>query len=164
MNEVNLWGERTRGMELTSNRLVRLRDVEQADLPQMYELQLDPESNRLAVTIPRNADAFATHWNTILRDPNITAKAIVVGDVMAGYISCFKLDGLDAVGYWIGRDFWGKGIASRALELLLRVVAIRPLHARVATSNGAFGAKNKQFDNARAMKNLVAFTASWSVQ
>lgn len=130
---------RARGddMELTRNSIVRIRNVEQADLPQMYEFQLDPESNQLAVTIPRNVDAFAAHWNTILRDLNVIAKAIVVGEVLAGSISCFKLDGLDSVGYWIAKDFWGKGIAMRALELLLDAVAIRPLHARVATSNVA---------------------------
>jgi RimJ/RimL family protein N-acetyltransferase len=61
----------------------------------------------------------------------------MVDGVLVGSISCFKMDNLDAVGYWIGRSFWGRGIATRALELLLAVVAIRPLHARVATSNGA---------------------------
>ncbi|HEV7221438.1 MAG TPA: GNAT family N-acetyltransferase, partial [Pirellulales bacterium] len=64
-------------------------------------------------------------------------KAISVADVLAGYISCFELDGYDAVGYWVCKDFSGKGIASRALELLLEEVPIRPLHARVATSNRA---------------------------
>lgn len=44
-------------------------------------------------------------------------------------------DGLDHVGYWVAKDFWGNGIASRALELLLKEIRSRPLHARVATSN-----------------------------
>ena len=47
------------------------------------------------------------------------------------------MDGEDHVGYWIDRAYWGKGIASRALHLLLREVAKRPLVATVATSNGA---------------------------
>ena len=41
------------------------------------------------------------------------------------------------VGYWIDRAYWGMGIASRALHLLLREVAKRPLVAAAATSNGA---------------------------
>lgn len=122
--------------EPTMNCHVCLRNVEREDLPLIYEFQLDPESNRIAVTIPRSVDAFAAHWATALQDPHITAKAIVVGDVLAGCISCFKMDGLDVVGYWLGREFWGRGIASRALELLLTEVSIRPLYARVATSNG----------------------------
>jgi RimJ/RimL family protein N-acetyltransferase len=116
---------------------VRLRDIEQDDLPRIYEFNLDPDANRLAVTIPRSADAFAAHWEEVLADPHVVAKAISVSNVLAGYISCFKQDGFDAVGYWMGKEFWGLGIASRALELLLKEVPIRPLHARVATSNRA---------------------------
>ena len=117
--------------------LVSLRNVESNDLLRLWEFQLDPESNQLAVTIPRSVEAFDAHWETALRNPDVTAKAIIVGEVLVGCISCFKEDGLDVVGYWLGKEFWGRGIASRALELLLIEVAIRPLHARVATSNGA---------------------------
>jgi RimJ/RimL family protein N-acetyltransferase len=103
----------------------------------MYEFNLDPDANRLAMTIPRSASAFKSHWEKALADPNVVVKAISVADALAGYISCFKLEGFDAVGYWLSKDFWGQGIASRALELLLEEVHVRPLQARVATSNRA---------------------------
>jgi RimJ/RimL family protein N-acetyltransferase len=103
----------------------------------MYEMQLDPESNRLAVTIPRSAEAFEAHWANVLRDPSVTAKAILLGEKMVGNVSCFQRDGQANVGYWVSREHWGKGVASRALELLLLEVATRPLYASVATSNGA---------------------------
>jgi RimJ/RimL family protein N-acetyltransferase len=57
--------------------------------------------------------------------------------VLVGYISCFPADGQDHVGYWIDRAYWGKGIASRALRLLLEEVTRRPLVAVAATGNGA---------------------------
>lgn len=114
-----------------------LRNVERDDLPRMYDFQLDPELNRVAVTIPRSAEAFAAHWEKIFSDPTVITNAILVDDVLAGCIACFKMDGVDSVGYWLGREFWGRGIASKALELLLIEVSIRPLHARVATSNCA---------------------------
>jgi RimJ/RimL family protein N-acetyltransferase len=117
--------------------LVRLRNVEEDDLPRMCSMQLDPESNRLAVTIPRSAEAFESHWVDALRDPSVTAKAILLGEEMVGYACCFGRDGRANVGYWVSREHWGKGIASRALELLLLEVATRPLYAHVATSNGA---------------------------
>jgi RimJ/RimL family protein N-acetyltransferase len=41
------------------------------------------------------------------------------------------------VGYWIGREFWGRGLATRALAELLGMVNARPLHAYVAKSNVA---------------------------
>jgi RimJ/RimL family protein N-acetyltransferase len=117
--------------------LVRLRAVGRDDLPRMYHMQLDPESNRMAVMIPRTAGAFDAHWADALHDPTVTARAILVGGVMVGYVSCFRRDGRDNVGYMIDREHWGKGIASRALNLLLLEVPTRPLYAHVATSNGA---------------------------
>ena len=116
---------------------VRLRDVGQDDLPAIYEYQLDPELNCMAATKPRTSDEFDRHWKKIFSDPAIFVKAIVVGDVLAGCVSCFKSDGLDSVGYWVAPEFWGRGIATRALELLLEHVPIRPLHARVALTNAA---------------------------
>src|SRR5204863_10186170 len=116
---------------------IRLRPVEAGDLPRMYDLQRDPDSNRMAVTIPRSREAFYSHWAKALADPGITARAVLVGEALVGYISCFPADGQDHVGYWIDRAYWGMGIASRALHLLLREVAKRPLVATAATSNGA---------------------------
>ena len=116
---------------------VRLRPVEPVDLPRMYDLQLDPESNRMAVTIPRTAEAFDAHWAKALGDPANTTRAVLLDGVMVGYISSFPMDGQDHVGYWIDRAYWGMGIASRALHLLLGEVAKRPLVATAATSNGA---------------------------
>jgi len=39
------------------------------------------------------------------------------------------------VGYWIGREFWGKGIATRALSQFLEIEKTRPLCAYVAKHN-----------------------------
>jgi RimJ/RimL family protein N-acetyltransferase len=103
----------------------------------MFDLQLDPESNRMAVTIPRTREAFDAHWEKALGDPRNTTRAILFDGEMVGYVSCFPMDGQDHVGYWIDRAYWGLGIASRALHLLLREVANRPLVATAATSNGA---------------------------
>jgi RimJ/RimL family protein N-acetyltransferase len=114
-----------------------LRDVEPGDLPTLFRHQLDPEANRMAVVHPRDEEAFHAHWSMILRDPTVVAKAIVTDDGLVGTVNCFKLEGKDAVGYWIAREHWGRGIARRALRLLLEQVATRPLYARAARSNVA---------------------------
>jgi RimJ/RimL family protein N-acetyltransferase len=124
-------------MEPSINDPVRIRNVERGDLPRMYEMQLDPESNRLAGTIPRSVEAFEAHWANVLRDPHVSAKAILMGEVLVGTVSCFTHEGQAHVGYWVSREHWGKGIASRALELLLHEVATRPLYASAATNNTA---------------------------
>ena len=123
--------------DVTTDNGVWLRPVQPGDLPRMYAMQLDPEANRMAVTIPRTGEAFDSHWAKALADPGNTTRAILVGGAMVGYISCFPMDGQDHVGYWIDRAYWGMGIASRALHLLLREVSKRPLVATAATSNTA---------------------------
>ena len=122
---------------MTTDEGVWLRPVQPGDLPRMYDMQLDPESNRMEVTIPRTDEAFDSHWAKSLSDPGITARAVLVGEALVGYISCFPVDGQDHFGYWIDRAYWGMGIASRALHLLLREITKRPLVATAATSNGA---------------------------
>jgi len=122
---------------VTIDESVRLRPIQPADLPQMFAMQLDPESNRMAATIPRTREAFDSLWAKSLDDPANTTRAVLLGEAMVGYISCFPMDGQDHVGYWIDRAYWGMGIASRALQLLLREVANRPLVAAAATSNVA---------------------------
>lgn len=126
------------GRPHTSNPLtVTLRPVEAGDLPALFEYQLDPEANRMAVANPRDAEAFAAHWARIFASPETIARAVIADGVLVGTVSCFRLEGAPAIGYWIGREHWGRGIATRAVALLLAEVPTRPLHARAAASNVA---------------------------
>ena len=54
-----------------------------------------------------------------------------------GHIASFDLEGRREVTYWIGREDWGRGIATRALQELLRLEGTRPLYARAASDNAA---------------------------
>ncbi len=130
-------GTKRKGTVVTIVERVRLRPIQASDLTRMYELQRDPESNRMAVTIPRTREAFDSHWPKAVDDPANTARAILIGDQFVGYISRFPMESQEHIGYWIDRSFWGMGIASRALQLFLHEVIQRPLIATVATSNGA---------------------------
>ena len=117
---------------------VLLRDVEEADLPIFFDQQLDPDANRMAAFTARNpADraAFMAHWARIMGDETITKRTIVVDGQVAGNVASFEQLGEREVGYWIGKRFWGKGVATRALSAFLREVRVRPLFARVARDN-----------------------------
>lgn len=116
---------------------VLLRAVEPGDLPALFEQQLDPDGARMAVVHPRDRSAFDAHWTKIVADPRITARAILADGALAGQISCFRADEQDCVGYWIAKEHWGRGVATRALALLLDEVTTRPLHARAARTNAA---------------------------
>jgi RimJ/RimL family protein N-acetyltransferase len=114
---------------------VSLRDVNAADLPLLFEHQADTDAARLAAFKPRDWEAFMAHWKKILGDPSLTAKAIVFGDTVVGNIGVFGQP--REVGYWIGREHWGRGLATAALKEILSLCAERPLHAHVAKHNTA---------------------------
>jgi len=116
---------------------VSLRRVVEADLPIFFDHHSDPIAIAIAVFPPRDHDAFFTHWRSILQNcSNSTCTVLVDGEV-AGHVVAFDRSGHREVGYWIGRDFWGRGVASRAVSLLLEREPGRPLRAWVATSNPA---------------------------
>ncbi len=116
---------------------VRLRKLTRKDLPQIYAFEQELEGHQMAVVIPRSPEAFESNWTNILQDETVTALGIVFNERLAGHISCFQHNSQNTVGYWIGREYWGQGIATRALQLFLDMVPIRPLYAHVATSNAA---------------------------
>src|SRR5215470_8265293 len=114
-----------------------LREVVEADLPVFYEHQLDPEATAMAAFPPRDRDAFMAHWaKTLANDSALTWTVVCDGEV-AGNIGCWEADGRRFVGYWIGREFWGRGLATQALAELVGLVAARPLNAYVVKSNVA---------------------------
>jgi RimJ/RimL family protein N-acetyltransferase len=112
-----------------------LRDAVEADVPFFFEHQLDPEATRMAAFPSREREEFTAHWLRILaREDGNTAKAVVVDGDVAGNVVCWSDGKRRLVGYWIGREFWGRGIATRALAELVAGEP-RPLHAWVAASN-----------------------------
>ena len=114
---------------------VVLRQVREADLPFFFEHQRDPEATRMAAFPGRDRVAFDAHWARILADETVFARAIEVGGDVAGNVVSFEAEGERDVGYWIGRQHWGSGIASAALSAFLTEVEERPLFARVAKHN-----------------------------
>lgn len=116
---------------------VLLRDVLDSDLPILFAHQLDPDATRMAAFKSRDKDAFMKHWKKIMGDDTVVKKTILFGGHVAGNIVSFAHSGEAHVGYWIGREYWGKGVATRALSQFLGHATARPLYARVAKHNVA---------------------------
>lgn len=138
---------------------IRLRRTEPRDLPALFDIQSDPESNEMAGTKPRPRDVFFSRWDHIFTDPQV--NGLIIEELrtsepdtfeLVGSIACFQTDAagsteavreveqakvLNCVGYWIARPHWGRGIASRALALFLAQETRRPLHATTAATNAA---------------------------
>lgn len=117
-------------------RKVTLREVTEEDLPILFDHQLDPEATRMAAFPPRDRDAFMSHWKQrILDDPDAVARTVLVDGQVAGNMLSWEQSGRREVGYWIGREFWGQGVATLALSAFLGIVTTRPLYAHVAKAN-----------------------------
>jgi len=114
---------------------VQLRDPVETDLLIFYEQQLDPEAIEMSAFPSRNKDAFTAHWSKIMVDDSVVIKTVLFNGDIAGNIVCFEQLGEREVGYWLGRGYWGKGIASQALTQFLDIIKTRPLYAHVAKHN-----------------------------
>lgn len=114
---------------------VSLRDVVETDLQIFFEQQLADEATAMAAFPPRDAVAHEVHWTKILADETVGAKTIVADEEVAGNVVSWMQDGHREIGYWIGIDHWGRGIATKALTQFVQVEKHRPLYAWVAEHN-----------------------------
>ena len=118
--------------------IVTIRPVEPSDLDTFYRQQLDTEAIRMAAFVGadrKDRAVFDAHWRKILSSPQNINRTILADGQIAGHIACFPLGETLAVTYWIGREFWGQGVATRALRLMLQLVTARPITAAAAADN-----------------------------
>lgn len=119
---------------------ILLRRTTENDLSSLHAFEIEPEANALAGSKPRDWVTFRARWAEILADPDgsttgVTPRVIVADGELVGSVNISPQDGAAAIGYWIGRSHWGRGIASRAVALMLREFTRRPLVATAAASN-----------------------------
>jgi RimJ/RimL family protein N-acetyltransferase len=115
---------------------VRIRTVEDQDLDVFFDHQADQEATEMAAFPARDKDQFAKHWAKIRADDTTVQRTIVVDGTVAGNIGSWEQDGQRLLGYWIGREYWGRGVATEALAQFVRqVTTARPLYAHVAVHN-----------------------------
>jgi RimJ/RimL family protein N-acetyltransferase len=114
---------------------ISLREVQESDLPLFFGHQLDEEATRMAAFPSRDHEAFMAHWQKIRADAEKIVRTIVCGGEVAGNIGCWQQDEKHLVGYWLGKAYWGRGIATLALTQFIGLVKTRPLYAYVAKTN-----------------------------
>jgi RimJ/RimL family protein N-acetyltransferase len=117
---------------------IELRPFQPTDLPFFFEHQLDPGAQHMVAFLARDPSdraAYDAHLARISRDPNVVNRTILADGEVAGYVAKFEREGHAEVCYYLGRPYWGRGIATRALAMLLEEVSVRPLRAGVAHDN-----------------------------
>ena len=114
---------------------VSLRETVDADLGTLFEFETDAEASAMAAFPSRDLPAFLEHQAKIKTDPSAMRRTIVAGGDIVGSIGSWEAEGERAVGFWIGREHWGKGYATAALRQFLGIDPHRPLHAHVVEHN-----------------------------
>jgi RimJ/RimL family protein N-acetyltransferase len=120
-----------------------LRELRDEDLPVLFEQRANQVAAHVAAfTAPDHMDrgAFERRWSRLRADETVIARVIVVDGEVAGTIgSCGDPDERE-VTYWIGRSYWGQGIATGALRAFIPLTRrVRSTHAslRLLAAAGA---------------------------
>ncbi len=117
---------------------VSIREVVDADLPIFFAQHQDEGALQMAAFTPpepANREALIAHWTRLMHNPAIVYRTILADGQIAGSLVYFEMFEQRQVGYWLGREYWAKGIATRALMLFLDLLPERPLYARTAFDN-----------------------------
>jgi RimJ/RimL family protein N-acetyltransferase len=105
--------------------LVRLRAVEEQDLPKINEGLWDPEvTEQLLIVWP---EALAQTRDFYERNRNSDSDVLLSIETLAGeFVGCVGLHGIDPrnrvaeLGIWIGRPWWDKGYGTDAVRATCR--------------------------------------------
>lgn len=122
------------------NEDIRLSALQPEDAPQIARLLNDEQVCRfLSDVIPfpytlKDAQDFIrrvrTEGSSMRHTFAVRANGILAG--IAGYeLGCWNKSHVATIGYWYGREFWGRGIATTALGKVLEKAAAAPEVRRV---------------------------------
>ncbi len=113
---------------------IALRPREPADDERHFVWQSDPV--QVATTVPARSRAEFDAWiTTISADPAVILRTITADGEVVGTINTFALGPERYIGYRVANEHWGRGIATEAVRLMVRLDPARPLFATVLASN-----------------------------
>ncbi|MCL1142275.1 GNAT family N-acetyltransferase [Shewanella gaetbuli] len=121
---------------------IRLQAITQSDLVILHQFESDLIASKMAEFTPREWPDFVEHWqHNIFHKPDTIALGVKLESQLVGSVLSWRnpSDALTSngrlIGYWIDRAYWGQGIASKALGMLLPQLPKEPLFAYIADHN-----------------------------
>lgn len=142
---------------------ISLRPSIESDLEVFFINQSDEEANYLAAFTakdPNDKEAYLNKWKRLLKEETINMQTILVKNEVVGCVVKFVMEGEAEITYAISKEYWGKGLTTKAVKSFLGIEKMRPIYGRVAYDN--FGSqrvlektgfekigKDKGFANAR---------------
>ena len=115
-----------------------LRPVIDSDLPIIFEQERDETGRHMAAFVPKDPndrEAFDAQFQRMRTSDDILVRTIEVDSEVVGHVASFGRDDKHDVLYWIGKEYWGRGIATDALKALLEEDTVRPIYGRVVKDN-----------------------------
>ena len=124
---------------MTNNKFdIKLKPTKVSDLDILFQFQLDKEGGYLAAFTPKDPtdkSAYLSKHKKLIADPTVNIQTILFDNVIVGSIAKFVMEGDTEITYWIDRNYWGQGIATKALIEFLSIETSRPIYGRVAFDN-----------------------------
>jgi [ribosomal protein S5]-alanine N-acetyltransferase len=116
----------------------RLRKTEEEDIEVFFENQADDEAVFMAAFTskdPKDKEAYVSKWKRLMYDPSVHMQTIMLGDKIAGTVVKFEMGGDAEITYALNKEYWGKGIATKALKEFLLLEKKRPIYGHAAADN-----------------------------
>lgn len=114
---------------------VELRPVLTEDVALFFEHHLEVRPLPVGASLDERQATFIAGWSQMLADKSVLARTIVSEGDVAGYVVCARQREQPTISSWLGRRFWGHGIATKAVKAFVDLVEERPVYARVAYDN-----------------------------
>lgn len=163
-----------------------LGDPDERDIPTLVRLLNDPDIERNTLRMPspyrhRHAEEFLA----LTREMNHTAGRRCVHAIRDPYGILMGMVGIEPgctpgsaeTGYWIGKPYWGRGVATRALgaalydaksfgitEICACVYTFNPASMRVLERNGFVRTSPTAVPKMKHGKAIPAYLYRWSVR
>jgi [ribosomal protein S5]-alanine N-acetyltransferase len=126
--------------------MITLRELVPSDLSRLVSLANDESVSRyLVYTFPHPYTQADAQWwiNEGSKLNGATTRVIEYDGLLCGLVGITPQTGwrdhLGEIGYWVGRQYWGKGIATAALQQAtdygFAEIALRKLYAPVLAPN-----------------------------
>ena len=109
-----------------------------SDLEIFFLNQADEEANHMAAFTsknPHDKEAYINKWRRLMKDDTINMQTIIIGDKVIGCVVKFLIEGDAEITYALDKEYWGKGITTKAVKEFLEIEPTRPIHGRVAFDN-----------------------------
>lgn len=118
--------------------ILELRKSIEEDLPLFFDHQADEDAIKMAAFTskdPFDKQAYLTKWQKLLKNPEINSQTILVDEIIVGCVAKYIMEEQAELTYAIDKNYWGKGICSKAVALFLQIEKTRPINATVAYDN-----------------------------